>query len=386
MNGMTKLLLTSLTLHTLSACSSGGGDSASTEPVSRLAFNNISSSESISTNTGVVSSVMAATIPTQNLLLGFDLTGAEQEISNYSVSEYQTLSNGIYVVISETHFDENDIAIVSNTKYFVESSGNYHVINTIGSFIGESTQQLIVFSNVDTYDTKAYQLSRINTSLQDPTVRQLSGDFVLLYSGSGSSTIYQVFDIPTSIRYNVINTKILALSDIRLLISGGVMDIRDGSTSSAINDGFWNNESITEFNNIGGLLLSQSHNGIACTGHPQFCVYSVDETGLASLVVPQSFDTVYGDVGGNDPIVLFADSSYIIIKEITKISIIKRSDNSVSTVLNGLNVLTVTYKNGMIFFTAEDNLGNAKNGKHDIALDKTAFYENISELNKIRPL
>jgi len=360
----------------LSGCGSSDFSAYDVEvdPRETLIVENLSNFESMSTRTEA-----NVTRP----LLGFNSLGEITTLSNLSILRYETLSNGIYVVVTETFRNDSDTEVVINTKYFVEKSGISHEITSTGSFFGETKGGLIIFSNADSYNIRTQTLSPLSTNLNKPTVRQLSGNFIVIVNET--NTIYQLFDTETLTRYNIRNSNIVALNDTHVFMTGGVLNILTGSLDGSINPGDWDNESMSEVDGMGALLLSQEQNGTACLESTKSCVYSIAENGVSTLLGERGFDVASTTPNSIVNSSLFSDNNYIVIKEISQLSVMRRSDLSIKTILDDLNVAAISYDEGIVYFTGEDKLGNRKNGKYNLTLDTITYYSDDGiGLNKVK--
>lgn len=368
-----------------------------------LAFTNLDLAESMTTVSK--SALYSNTISSDNLI-GFDEFGYEYELSNVTLSEYRPLTNGIYVLVNETHsitymekyegdngvIEEKEVTkdIMIPARYFVEKKGNYHKIDTDGQFISETPSGLIVFSNTDTFSTRTIELSKLNTSLSNPTVQEVSGHFAKLYAEDDKgNSIYQMFDTQTLKRFNIGSSwGFVALNDTTLLMSGsyGVMDMTTGQFATDVNDGFLGAESFYDVDGKGAITLSSYHNGVSCTNNSKNCLYEINEDGTSKLLSTVAFEVAFSGSLHTEPFNLFVDKDYIVVKEVNGIKVFNRINNSVNSILSGLNVISVSLNKGIVFFTAEDEYGFPINGRYNLNKDNITKFNESTIFNKIKPI
>ena len=59
---------------------------------------------------------------------------------------------------------------------------------------------------------------------------------------------------------------------------------------------------------------------------------------------------------------------YIIVRELNKISVVDRLDNNtISSILDGVNVTKISLKRSLVYYLAEDNLGSPITGIYDLS-------------------
>lgn len=393
---MLKKILVSTICIALAACGGGGssdngGNGGNNTP--QLQFTNLDAASSMTT---VSSTSTQQNVLTENLL-GYDDTGAEYELSNVKVDQYQALSNGIYVDVTEEHsrtyIDENGgsqtESISTPAKYFVQLNGTYNPIKTDGNFIGQNEDDTLIFSNVDTFDTKKLKLISLNSGLENPTVQFLTGNFALIYGESSGSYQYQLLDTISSLRYNVENSNIAAISSTKLLMVGkGIFDMTDGSISSNDNDGWFNNDTVFNPNQNGTILLSvQQGNATACQS-PDNCLYSVSSDGVSTQISTTPFKVDDSGTRNSeaDNKNLFVSDSYIVVRELTQVSIFDRTSSDVSSILQGYNIMSISLRSDMVYITSEDNYGNPHNGVYNIKDDTFTSFNDTDSFNAIKAL
>ncbi|TVO39364.1 hypothetical protein [Vibrio algivorus] len=133
------------------------------------------------------------------------------------------------------------------------------------------------------------------------------------------------------------------------------------------------------------LALSRSFNGKDCDDGNKQCLYSISETEsetgpLTNKVKTLTSDFVInantgfetgseaGQIEGGQQNYLWVNDHYIVIKESTQISIIKREDNSISTILAGTEIDTINLTDdSQLYITATDSSGQTAAYIYDIA-------------------
>ncbi|MDF1880304.1 hypothetical protein JHD50_03125 [Sulfurimonas sp. MAG313] len=362
-----------LGLVILSGCKEEG---EFTIPTTTLSFNNFDTLESMSiTNEQNVSTH----------LLGFDSLGKEQEISNLSVVRYESVSTGIYVLVSEVHSNVEGDLVLPPARYFVEPNGAYHAVDTEGFFVGETDERKLIFSNADTYDLNTLNVQTISTNLGLPFVTGLSGNFITIQNSSG--TISQVLDTLTSLRYNINSSSILSLNKTDVLMSGLLFNIVTNEVNTTINDGSLGTENIASKGAFAALVIGESQNGVTCIEEGKSCIYVFEANASSSIIGTNGYDIATTVTNGIENEILFSDENYIIVKELSQVSIISRLDFSVQIVLSDLNIASISYKKGKLYFIAEDKFGLRRNGRYDIALGESIYYtDGIATLAKLKAL
>ncbi|MFW7381103.1 MAG: hypothetical protein ACOH5I_19975 [Oligoflexus sp.] len=76
----------------------------------------------------------------------------------------------------------------------------------------------------------------------------------------------------------------------------------------------------------------------------------------------------------------------MIIKELSQISLIERGVDSKTAILSGYNVTSVSVKDGVVYYTAEDNQENPVIGKYDTAASTNTTLDSGKKYIKITTL
>lgn len=352
------------------------------------------------------------------LLIGFDEHGLEYELTNVEVVDYKNVSLGLYIavntkhraLITETEIDqdgnlievEKTIEVDRFQRYFVEHSGEYHMINDINeyaSYVGESASGRLIFSyqakgeGIKFYDLHAKVTERVRTSIdpQDLMLEKLTGDFLLLHNwGNGTK---QIMHIENGLRTNTTAYPNLASIDDEVVLfanSRTGYDFSNGAISE-FEAPFSFHPNITE-----KLAALEGNTIVLATGVPdcgvnpamlsEHCLYSVSTAGDFTRLSESTFSVAY--THGNHEsqnTVLFGDDNYLVVKGINDLQVYDRQSSTTDIILDDLNMIDVTFARGVVYFKAEDDFGNPINGRYSIHDDRLVYFSKENNLNKIEP-
>ena len=275
-------------------------------------------------------------------------------------------------------------------KDIVSSSGGITEVNSSAEYIGENTDGDIIFSDLTIFRADTSKLEPLNTALVNPYPLFMSGNFLIITDGN----IYQVFDSKTNLRYNIANCngpRAVALSETKILIddcsNDKVMDISDGTRTpldtSATNGATGNpNHEWVEVSD-GAIFVMQW-----CVDEAQdYNLCHINQNGELSAISNEEFNpNSLGNPGSINNKNLFVSGNNIIVKELNQISLVQRGNGSKKAILAGYNILGISIKGDKVYFTAEDNLGNAVSGEYVISTDETVTYTTDYEFLSLKAI
>ena len=302
-------------------------------------------------------------------------------IDSIEVTLARTFSQGLYVEIS-------DGQTLNIRRFYVLLDNSYEEIEDEigGKYKGENENGDLIFSDVSILRANSLAVEKLQTTLDFPTVQSISGNLAIIRDNA----IFQIFNTVTNIRYNVNGCngpRIEAFNGSSKAIINDcsdeiLIDMNDGSRTEVGNLRSWNNESLRVSDGI--VVLSQ---GISVGSDlNDFGLGHIDQNGNFTILTDNVFQpgaSVCSNCGDPNS-VLFGTDQYLIVRELNKISVVDRSnDNAINSILNGFNVTKMSLEGNLIYYLAEDNMGNPITGIYNITneenqiLDNQTMYDDI---------
>lgn len=316
-------------------------------------------------------------------LFRIDSSGSIHSASeNVSIVDFAIYGDSIFVSAQLLYEDGTS----GDSAYFlVISDGSYQELEVPGMPVGENEIGNLVFQDASVYNPATGTLTELTTTLDEPGVQSMSGNFAVI----GDDSIFQAFDTATSYRYNIAGCNgpsLVALDQSTALVDdcGGdtLIDMTTGSRSSAEITG-WNHESIYIGN--GAVILSQSMPGSGSGFHLGF----VATDGTVTSMISDDMDpgSSWCMNCGTPNTVLFGDGDWFVVRELDQITVVDwpaLSDQK--TILSGYNVTSIDVVDTIVYFVAEDSLGNAVAGTHNLETDQTELFDTTTALETIRAI
>lgn len=285
-------------------------------------------------------------------------------IDSVDIELARTFSEGLYV---ETTGGRKFYVKLDNT--FVEIKEN------VGNLVGANDNGDLVFSDVSILRSTSITVEKLQTSLDYPLVQFISGNLAVIRD----ENIYQIYDTVTKLRYNIggcngpgmvsIDNNKALIKDCqnKILIDMSTGERFDADISS------WNGESLRLKDGV--IVLSQS---LTQEGnYSDFAMGHINSVGKLTLLSNKIFKPGDSCASCGQPnTTLFGGDNFLVVKELDQISIFDRSNNEITTILNGLNVIKLSFNNDIIYYLAEDNLGNSIIGIYDIITEENTLVEN----------
>jgi len=238
-----------------------------------------------------------------------------------------------------------------------------------GMLAGQNSMDDLFFDDLRVFRMGSLTFDRINTTLANPGVIHMSGDF--LAWDDAEAGIAQVYDTITGLRYNInrcngpaiaaLSSTVVAIND----CSAGqeIMNMTDGTRgASAIS--YFNHEHLPLISS-GAVFLSQSCP--PASGGYYLC--HVNASGAVTSLLTAAVSPGSGDcmncLDGNT--VLFGTSGFFAIRELSQISVIVNGIDAKNVVLSGLNVIAMDVLGSTLYYSAEDSLGAPIVGTVDLS-------------------
>ncbi|WP_436517401.1 hypothetical protein [Ekhidna sp. To15] len=288
-------------------------------------------------------------------------------IDSATVTFARTFSKGLYVEIREDGApDVRRFYVYHNSSYLeIEDEIN-------GEYKGENENGDLIFSDVSILRASSLEIDKLETTLDFPTVQSLSGNLAIITDNS----VFQIFNTVSNVRYNVNGCngpRMEAFPESTMAILDDcsnqiLIDISNGNRTVA-DISSWNHESLRVSDGI--IVLNQAMSEVG--DFTNYALGHFDTNGNLSVLTENIFQPGSSSCMncGLPNEVLFGNDEYLVVRELNKISLVNRNENnSISTILDGYNVSKVSLGDHLIYYLAEDNLGNPLIGVYDI-LNKT---------------
>lgn len=286
-------------------------------------------------------------------------------IDSINIAFARAFSEGLFVVTSDQR------------KFYVKLDNSYtEVQDEIGDYKGENEQGDLIFSDVSVLRANPFTLDKLQTTLESPIVQSISGNLAIITDNS----TFQIFNTVTNIRYNINGCngpRMEAFDNEKALIDDcqnkALIDMNTGARTAAdINS--WNNETLRV--NDGIIVLTQ---GLSDTG-------DLSNSGLAHVDVNGNLTVLTDNIFqpgsqpcmncGNPNEVLYGTGTFVVIRELNKVSVYNRVSHSVTSILEGLNVTGISVQGSLVYYLAEDNLGSPVTGIYNLETEENQTIDN----------
>lgn len=291
----------------------------------------------------------------------------EQDVSDARVTNFKTFPE--YVIFEVNYSD----------YYRVYRDGKQEKMPFNTMPIHMNSERDLVFSDVSVFRHKTQEIEDFKSNLVSPYVQYASGNQIVIFSSSN----WQLVDTVTNFRANINNCNggLTSLSATRAIVNDCSEDVVFdllGNYRDPLSERLaLNNEAVYEQDNFGSLILSQTSS--------QSSVFLVDELGVArklfgELTVSASgcMSCVYANNSN-----LFSSEHWIVVKELNRVSYYHRASGSVNYLLEGINVISISLSDDLLYFIGEDNYGNAHVGKVDLYSESISSSTSINNLTHI---
>ena len=282
----------------------------------------------------------------------------------------KTFSEGLFVVTSDER------------KFYVRLDNSYEEITSnVGNYKGENLEGDLIFDNATILRKSTLQVETINSTLTNPRIQSVSGNFAVLTDNS----IFQILNTVTGVRYNIAGCngpRVIAINTTTALIndcdSKVIMNMANGiRTAGQIIS--WNHEGLTTADGV--VILSQSLNGVAA-----YRLGLVDNLGALSVLSDYEFSPGSESCMncGTPNEVLYNTGDYFIIRELSKVTVIVKGNPTPKFILTGYNVTSISVDNNLVYYLAEDNLGTPIVGIYNLTTDSNEILEESKQFESIQ--
>ncbi|RAU83047.1 hypothetical protein [Pontibacter arcticus] len=295
-------------------------------------------------------------------------------IEGVDVSLVYPFSDGLIIYLS------------SGEIYSVYLDNSYlQLPSNVGDFSGENDNGDLFFSNGYFLRKSSHAIEKVQTTLTMPYIQYVTGNFAIL---SGDN-ITQAFNTVSNERFNIGNcsSQLVALSRERALVKGcegtSVMDMKTGSKSEA--DIFTMNGEAIYTGNGAIVLTPEAANMANIYDQGVYGLGFIDTNGKMVLLSNEGFKP--GSMScmncGEPNTVLFASGNYYIVRELDKVSVVRKGDISKKVILTGYNVTSVSINNNKVYFIAEDKYGVRIAGVYNLLDNSTQMLETQEEFDRV---
>lgn len=289
-------------------------------------------------------------------------------IDSVKISFVRTFSEGLFVITSDSR------------KFYVKLDNSYKEIkDNIGDYKGVNENGDLIFSDVSVLRANTLTVDKIQTTLKLPRVQSISGNLAIITDNS----TFQIFNTVTNIRYNVQGCngpRMEAFNNDKALINDcqdkALINMNSGERVKAdINS--WNNETLRV--NDGIIVLTQGISNIGSFSNSG--LGHIDINGKLTVLTDNIFQPGASTCMncGNPNEVLYGTGDFIVVRELNKVSVYNRSKHTVTSILDNLNVTGISVQESLLYYLAEDNLGNPITGIYNLETkeNKTIDSENL---------
>ena len=293
-------------------------------------------------------------------------------VDSVNVTNVVSFSNGLILTL-----DNNDRYIVYLDNTFFKLPSSFEA-----DLKGENENGDLVFSDVSIIRRFSQEITKLQTTLTNPSVQSMSGNFAIIHGGS----VFQIFNTVTNERYNVNDCNgpvMVALNKYKALINdcqgNALITMANGQRVNA-DVSMWNGEHL--YLKDGAAIMNQ---GTGIQDQSMYGLGIVDIMGRLTIICNDGFkpgSSACMNCGAENA-VLFAYGDYFIIRELDKISVVKRGILTKKVILSGYNVTSVSVNADKVFFIAEDNLGKRKAGIYSLVTDITTILDSQVQFDRV---
>jgi hypothetical protein len=263
--------------------------------------------------------------------------------------------------------------------FYAKSDNTFGEIEgSIGKLIGENDDGDVVFSNCAILRKATLTLEEMETTLTSPTAQAMSGNFAIVTDNS----VFQIHNTVTGRRYNVRGCngpRIVAMDPTRSLLddcqNAIIIDMTTGQRIEG-DIAMLNHEGVRTQN--GAVVLSQ---GLGAD-YNLYYLAEINVNGDVTLVNGYGFAPGSSSCSNcSDPnSVLFKTGEYFIVRELSKVSVVKRGLADPIFILTNYNVTSISVTDNLVYYLAEDSAGipiigvyNLLNGENQILSESKAM-------------
>ncbi len=255
----------------------------------------------------------------------------------------------------------------------------------VDEFKGENENGDLIFAKGYIVRKAGQKIEKIQSTLPQTYVQYTSGNFAVINGGS----VMQAFNTVSNERFNIgCNAFLLALNQEQGLVqecSAGtsILNMKTGSKSQAEIQSLLG-ESV--YTGKGAVILSPEVASMA--GFREQGAYGlgyVDTDGKLSLLSNEKFSPGSSRCVfcGEASSILFVSGDHYVIREIDKVSYVKKGDPAKKVILSGYNVTSVSLKNSTVYFLAEDKFGERVAGIYSLLDGTTHMLETQEEFDQV---
>jgi hypothetical protein len=266
---------------------------------------------------------------------------------------------------------ENGVAPV----WYVVNRNNemYKFDRNMGEYVGENDEGDLIFADGTIFRRSTQTLDKIQSSFDYFTVQAVSGNFAIIISFRPTIT-RQVVHTVSGVRRNLcdVSYQIIAIDNDKVFVGDCN---RSGSSYMNITDGTFTETGIYVLNT--GTIRTPT--GFATVGEDQTLMKTMLREYNTALTT--TFETEY------TPESVVKDMSttgdYFIIKELNRITAVKRGESAATVILSEVNVLSYSVGNGRVYYLAEDLFGNPVTGYYELTSGENVVLSDDMEFNTI---
>lgn len=292
-------------------------------------------------------------------------------LDDVEITFIKTLSDGLFIVTNECR------------KFYVRLDNTFTEISeNIGDYKGENLNGDLIFSDASILRKSTLQVEKIQTTLTSPRVQSLSQNFAIISDNS----IYQIFNTVSGIRYNIAGCngpRMIALNQSVALVDDCQNQIVFNMTNGNRSDGdisAWNHEAVTTSSGV--VLLSQTLDG----NSSGYQLGEINTSGNLSLLSTYEFAPGSGSCMncGTPNTVLFNTGEFFVVRELNKVTVLKRGEQTPKSILDGYNVTSISLSNNQVYYLAENNLGSPITGIYNLLTDTNEIIESSLQFDNVQ--
>lgn len=252
------------------------------------------------------------------------------------------------------------------------------------TYKGENENGDLIFSDLSVIRSNGFSVQKIASSLNNPSIQSMSGNFAIVRS----ETVFQIMNTVSGERFNVNDCngpRMVALSKTKALIDDcqgkALIDMATGLRTES-SESMWNHEHLYIPKKQAAVVLDQ---GAGIQDQNKYGLLFVFSNGISTSVCNEGFTP-----GGNSCMncgeenkVLFYCNDFIVVKELTEISVVKLGDKSKKIILSGYNIISISVKDSNVYFIAEDRLGAKVTGIYKLLQDEIEILKTSDSFSKV---